>query len=441
MGTVAADLDLIQKKLHDGGTLWPRAELLRWYNDAYKQLVVQSGAVTRLLILDVPGRQAFSFTYSWEDRHAPGTSWQAFFSIAGYVCTTLWEAEQHGYISSPTDSLEGITYQWERAYSGEVDQHYQFGLPKNHDRIKRLAYDDHLLLPIETRELDHENDRWMKTVGRPDWWTTGIGQIDSIEIYEIVTDYIENYILLEYERGTPRGISGSRTWTTKVQQRIGNNYAYTHSGDANHLNSRGGYFTGFGWRFTYDSDDTTYFTTQIWEKEILDGETTLSAGKTAVTYSWETEQAGLAEIDFSLGVIRRIDSPDRQYVPVADESGQYGVNGCLREWKSSENSLLFHQLIVPTVDLTENDTPGLIPGPLQKYLRYYALSRAFGRAGEGQNQAIGAMYDLRFQRGITFFNRLGNIAFKDLVYVRQDIDSRRHRPPRVRFPSEYERIW
>lgn len=440
MGTVAADLDLCQKKTHDSGTLWTRAELLRWYNDAYKQLIVQSGALTRLLILDVPGRHTFSFIHPWEDRHASGTSWQAFFSVDRYVCTTLWEAEQHGYISSPADSLTGITYQWERYDSDEVDQHYQFGLPKNHDLIVRLAYDDHVLLPIEVRELDQENNKWMKTVGRPDWWTTGIGRTDSVEIYEIVDTYTDNYEHYLYERGTPRALSGDRTWTTKNLMRLGNEYAYTHSGDVNAAENKPIYFAGLGWRFTYDSEDTTYYTTQIWEKQALDGDT-LTAGATAVTYWWETEYASLSEVDFSLGVIRRLDSPDRQYVPVADESGQYGVNGIIREWKSSEDALLFHQRIIPTVDLTENDTPGLIPSQLQKYLRYYVLSRAFGRTGEGQNQALAAMYDLRFQRGITIFSRLGNVAFKDMVYVRQDVDSQTHRPPRVRLPSEYPRIW
>ena len=280
----------------------------------------------------------------------------------------------------------------------------------------------------------------MKSVGRPDWWTTGIGRTDSIEIYQIVTDYIENYVLLSYESGLPRAISGARAYTFTSLTRIGNGFAYTHSGDVDHAEVSQ-ILTGFGWRFTLDSEDTDYYTTQIWEKEMQDGETTFTAGETAVTASWEAVFAGIDEIDFSLGTIRQITSPDRQYVPAMTESGQYGLVGSIREWKSSEDALLFHQVVIPTVELTEADTPGLIPQQLSKYCRFYALSRAFGRAGEGQNMTMAQIYDLKFQRGVRLFKRLGNVAFKDMVYVRQDVDPQNGRPPRVRLPSTYERQW
>ena len=262
--SVQEELDKVQLKLHDSGALWPRSELLDWFNDGYLQLIAMSQAIQRLLILDVPGRQTFSIVHDWEERHAQGTYWQPFQSAGDYVCTYLWEIEDQGDIS-PSASLDGITYQWERAYSDETDSHYQFGLPRNHDRIVRLAYDDKLLLPIETRELDHGESRWMKSVGRPDWWTTGIGRTDSIEIYQIVTDYIENYVLLSYDSGLPRAISGARDYTFTSLTRIGNGFAYTHSGDVDHAEVSQ-ILTGFGWRFTLDSEDTDYYTTQIWEQ-------------------------------------------------------------------------------------------------------------------------------------------------------------------------------
>src|ERR1051326_7470851 len=209
MATVGDDLDKVQSKLHDDGNLWSRAELLDWYEDGYGVLLADSQAVVRPLILDVPGRQAYAIVHPWEDRHAWGTFWQPFEATGSHVVTTLWEVEQMGDIT-PSTTLTGISYEWERPYTDETDAHYQFGLPRNSDRIARVAWDDRYLFPIETRELDHADSRWMKTPGRPQWWTTGTGRVTSIEIYEIATEYIENYVLYGYESGTPRLISGDR---------------------------------------------------------------------------------------------------------------------------------------------------------------------------------------------------------------------------------------
>ena len=75
MSTVGDDLTLIQERLHDGGTLWPRAELLRWLNDGYRELLAKSGAFSRLLPLDVPGRHTYAVSHDWETRHTSGGTW------------------------------------------------------------------------------------------------------------------------------------------------------------------------------------------------------------------------------------------------------------------------------------------------------------------------------------------------------------------------------
>ena len=63
MPTVETDLDKVQARLHDSGTLWPRTELLRFYNDGYKQLVARSKATQRFFVHDVPGRVTFAGTF------------------------------------------------------------------------------------------------------------------------------------------------------------------------------------------------------------------------------------------------------------------------------------------------------------------------------------------------------------------------------------------
>src|SRR3990167_2979615 len=95
MPTVSSDLALIQEKLHDSASIWTRAELLRWYNDGYRQLLAQSGAFSRILPLDVPGRHTYACLYPWEDRHVTGTYW--FPGLTTYTgrrqVMFAWEAE------------------------------------------------------------------------------------------------------------------------------------------------------------------------------------------------------------------------------------------------------------------------------------------------------------------------------------------------------------
>ena len=99
------------------------------------------------------------------------------------------------------------------------------------------------------------------------------------------------------------------------------------------------------------------------------------------------------------------------------------------------------EVVVPLVDVGETDAPVLIPAPLQKYLRYYVLSRAFGREGEGQRLDLAQHYEARFQRGAQLLKRFGDSAHADRVFRRQEPNLGRGRPPLVRLPSEFERIF
>src|SRR2546427_2364286 len=97
-GTVAADLVKIQDRLHDTGTIWSAAELLRSYNEAYRRLLTHSKAVKMHYCFDVPPRNAYTYCYEWEDSAITGPSWMCMLGIrAGtYRATTRWErSEEH----------------------------------------------------------------------------------------------------------------------------------------------------------------------------------------------------------------------------------------------------------------------------------------------------------------------------------------------------------
>lgn len=447
MSTVSDDLTLVQARLHDGGDLWSRTELLRQYNDGYREFLAKSSAFCRLLPLDVPGRHSYAVAYPWETRHTSGGTWW-FPLLACYAgtrqATAQWEAEHLDGVT-PTASLTGLTMQWERAHTSETDRHFSFGLPADHERVKRLEWANKLLLPVSVREFDEVDDAWMRRVGEPTWWTVGVGAVKSVEVYEITTAYSQGYQLIDAMAGIPRELSGERTYSVEVDRyNAVNAYAYATQGDKDGLvNAATAWLSGMGARFTDEpADKTMGFVVFPWEIEHLDGttNTTQTTGGIVGMFPWEMEH-GIASISYGLGGVRGVTSPDRQYVPMVSEAAPLALLGGIRDWRSSQDNLMALEVVVPPGDLGETDAPVLIPTPLQKYLRFYTLSRAFGREGEGQQVLLAQHYDQRFQRGVALLKRFGDSAHADRTYRRQEPSANRSRLPLVRLPSQFERIF
>ena len=444
MPTVSADLDKVQKKLHDDGALWTRTELLRLYNDGYRELCAFSGAVRRWRVLDVPGRATFAIAHEWESRYTYGGTSRKF-TRAGlgerYQATNLWEVEQTGGVT-PTTSLDGITHEWERSVlSGGVDLQYRFTFPANHQRVVRLEWQGRRLHPISVRELDETDSDWPAQAGEPRWWTTGAGRIRSVELYEITTDYTLSYHLIDSDRGLPRGFSGSRTYAVSTTTPLGNAYAYMTAGDSDGLTrADAALVRGLGWRPTKATATTGLYATQTWEVEHVAGASTFTTGVMFGTFAWELE-FGAPEVIFGTGTIRGAVSDDRQYWPVSRDAQPTQLCGRVGDWRSSDDSILALEVVTPDLDLLEADTPALIPEPMQKYLRFFVLSRAFGRPGEGRNPVMADHYARRFQRGVAFFQRLSDVTRKDRLWQREEATGVDHRrPPRVRLPAEFPRV-
>lgn len=446
MTTVGDDLTTIQARLHDGAALWSRAELLRQYQDGYRELLAKSAAVCRWNVLDVPGRHSYAVVYPWETRHTSGGTW--WFPMLACVngtrqATAQWEPEHLDGVT-PTAALVGITMQWERAHTTETDRHFSFGLPADHERLKRLEWNHRVLLPVSVREFDETNDAWMRRVGEPTWWTVGVGPVRSVEVYEITTAYGQAYQLLDGLAGVPRELSGDRTYGIEVDPyNTSNAYAYATQGDQDGLiHAATALLSGMGYRFTDEpADKTLGFVVFAWEVEHLDGSTitTQTTGGIVGMFPWEMA-FGIVSISFGLGGVRSLTSPDRQYWPTVSDATPSALLGGIRDWRSSDDSLLAWEVVGPSVSLQETDAPVLIPACLQKYLRFYVLSRAFGREGEGQRLDLAQHYDQRFLRGVQLFKRFGDSSQADRVYRRQTAVLSRQRLPLVRLPSNYEAV-
>lgn len=195
---------------------------------------------------------------------------------------------------------------------------------------------------------------------------------------------------------------------------------------------------GLGYRITLASVTRPgVFATQPWEIDQLDG-AALRVGRVVGTTPWENEVGAVVPAP-PVGTIRRILSPDRQYLPVMSDAVGQPFLGRLIDWRSSEDSVMALEIIVPDLEMTEADAPILIPGPLAKYLRYYVLWRAFVRPGEGRQPILADHYERRFRLGIAVLKGLANLMTNDRVYRRAGTASGGRRPY-VRLPAEYPSV-
>lgn len=449
MATVESILDDVQSNLHDDGSVWRRAELLRWLNDGYRQLLAQAHPVTRPFQIDVPGRTAWSATFEWEDRHAQGTfrRFTTPMQNAHSQGTYRWETEALAGIE-PTNSYDCITQLWERAHSSDIDHHFRFALGKHHERNRLVYWDDERIWPISTKETDLRSTRWWVETGEPFMWTAGVGRDATFEVFEVQTDYNQSYFHQDGDYpeagigiyGLPRGFSSDASRTYEVDSGVDRwDFSYTSSADV-------GFATGLGFRFTRQSDDDlSSYPVHVWEEEHLDGDLTATEAGTnstasgVTTHWWEAEFAGV-EVRLGVGAARGLSSANRQYFAAAYDSGSQ-LLGTGRSFASSANAITVWEIIVPSRDLDEGDTPELIPVRCHRYLRFYVLAKAFGRTGEGNRPDLAQHYASLYQLGVGLLATLGTPSLLDRVYAREQVrEASVLAPPRVRFPSTFPAV-
>lgn len=445
VSTVGEDLTRIRTKLHDDGVLWTDAELLRLYNDAYRLLLTTSQAVRRWRCLDIPGRHTYTITFDWEDGLVSGSvrKWSRMLAPGDAQGSTLWEAE-HLLGQPPTVSMVGITQEWERAYAGATDTHYRFSFMRDHQRPVALYWHSRRLVPIGVRELDQLYTAWEQQGGMPRFWTTGLGRNRSVELYQIDVDYQQTWQLIGADAGIARALTGDRTYATAIAPDLPKNrFAWTTRGESQAMTeSKAQWLTGVGVRITTLSTAApSRFGMQAWEVQLLNGVTPTTVGERVGTFVWE-QGHGAAVLDLALGLVRRITSPDRQYLASGSDLAVTPLlAGRIVDWRSSTDAVLALEVVGPREDLIAAAVPALLPPPMQKYLRYYVLGMALVRPGEGRNPVLAAHYLQRVARGQAMFKRLASVTQQDVVYQRDEFAPSVPRPPRVQLPPEYPEMW
>lgn len=440
--TVEEILDGVQSYLHDSGDIWPRAELLRILNDGYRQFITTALSVVRVFQLDVPPRDTGAGTFEWEDTYVNGQfrHFGTHLQDRGAVGTYRWESEFVAGTITPTDSYDGITHLWEQAYnSADVDDHFRFVLARTHTQPRYAFWGNKRLYPRAVSELDLRDQRWWVESGEPIFFLTGKGRELSFEIFEVETAYTQTHFLQDSGSGIPRLFSSdaSRSYAVASQTTYWD-YAYT-SGEDNLS------VPGLGYKITTLDATNNRLYMFDWEADI----TTTSDGDSAyvATYPWEFDADILALTDTALdvpqlgvGLLRGVESTDRAYLPMDYDTGQRSL-GIARDWHSADNSISVFEHITTGRPLTEDDTPDLIPTQLHKFLKYYTLSKAFLRPGEGFRPDLSDLWGSLYSLGVETLAVLATPSSIDSALARgQNSAMRTSTPPKVRLPSTYPRV-
>ncbi len=374
--TVGDDLAYCRLFLHDPDELLiTQAELLEAYQDGYRQLCAQAQSTRQWRVLDMPPRATISYVYDWESQ----------FTFGG-------TSRQIGY---RTSNGKHCMYAW------EVEQ--AEGLP---------VTDGAAVYCTQLWEYSYLPD----SSGTDQYFTFAVDRSQE----RIARVYWDHKALV------PRAVSEIDAHTTAWWREGNEPWAWTRgTGGLRHFDI---YPLHTEYQQGYD---------------LLANPATATGGISGSPLGLVRELSGERSYDWSsddstapLGLVRAVSSPDRQYLAQPTWSPPLGV---VRDWHSSVATLLLWEIVLPDVPrLAEEDTPFLLPAPLQKYLRAYVLFKAFARQGELQRLELSAYFEQRWLRGIVIMKRLGFVTRRDRTYQRQGV-LRRHSVPRPRLPPEFAR--
>ena len=414
--TVSALIDDVTQRLGDSATIVSRAEIKDWIVDGYSRMIRDARTPCQLEVQDVPPRFEYAVTYEWERQYIRGTTRKFTYThySGRYECTSL--AEASGHFSQTVGQWQyNVTHLQELAHiSGGIDSPYVFSIPRRQDLLG-VWYDGDVLLPVAGRQLEG-GDNWWDNSGLPSLFTTDYSH-NTFDLYRIVTSnnaaYTEDRAI-----GTPRAISGSRTYAIDT----GETWGWSYTDAPLHTVP----FTGIGRKLpgTLTADGH-------WD--IADG---------AYTHPFERDHAArlslVSDTDFvtmPIGAIRNIISADRQY----HNSASWQRHGTIRSWGSSVDNLLIYAAVVPERNISEGDTLGLVPAALEKYVVFYALSMVHGREGELYEPNMAEHYRMRYGRGVALLGKIRNVAYRDVEYSRGRAgQSRRLQIPQL--PDNYPRL-
>jgi hypothetical protein len=216
MDLVSTILTKAQRYLHDDGTIWPRTELLDYFNNGFMRLLAETDAIRKIAVYDIPARRNRALAYPWERQYG-GDFYQEFtmaftHSRVGELHSTYaWECEFEAGNTTPASGTTACTQPWERIAAGTVAQNDRYIYPDNILSTFRLVFNGIRIQPTSTRELDNHMANWATLAGKPMWYSAGLGRQREFEAWPEVSTYTQSAAL--QGRGAVRTITGSKTYT------------------------------------------------------------------------------------------------------------------------------------------------------------------------------------------------------------------------------------
>jgi|GEM_PF-4337653 len=426
-----------QTYLHDrSGLTWSEDELYQWYDEGIRALLSTTHLVKHWTIHALPPRYTIACTYQWEKRFALGGTARLFPFVgpSGRSATSLWEIPQFEQLDGDAGHST-VTQLWELSYTRRSsDTSYRIALPKDHERLYGTWWDHKRLEPVGVFELDRLSDAWHMRQGEPWLITEGTGSRNTYEIYQIqVNPEGQQYAYETWEdAGTPRFIDGARSW---VPGTADGDWVFAYTTPGEFVDG----LAGVGLRITGGQTSRRFFCTYRWEEALQAGVPVVEvppSGRIG-TYSWEIRHGATNVAPCPVGGIRGLESTERQYVQAAMWDTGLGL---IREWHSSEQSLLLWEAVTHATALVPGDTLPFLPPQMHKYVRAYVLAKAFGHQGEGYMPDLSAAWERFWQRGLQFAASLGNMLWIDQPMRRDPNRQSVERRPRLQLPAEYPRV-
>ena len=435
MVLAAEILDTAQEYLHDDGTLWTRAELLDYLNDACRRALTETKAIRALTIVPVPPRLSASLSYAWERQYTevPCSVWTWEARVGGDLATAYaWEVEHLAGMATPASGDAGNTQPWERIYGTATGRSDLYPYPADHGATVRIAYDGERVWPERVYGLDQVSDTWETDSGTPLLNTGGTGGIDFFGLYQQPTGDGQQWTVSGVH-GLPGTWSGDNTYAFSQDEPVRVAYGFTGPGDVTDT-----HLAGPGKQLTTDAMGD-YTAAYAWEVQHLAEETVTAGAAYWFTSDWEHLYAGMDEWEALAGFgLPGMIAGATQYIPIPAVSGTEPL-GTVAGMASATGNLLLDYSVASTT-LEESDPITLFPAQMEKYLRAYVLSRAFDREGEGRQPLIAAFFAHRWTLGMKFLARLAQFAQVPRLYQAGRAQAAGHIAGRPRLPSHYPRV-
>lgn len=405
MAKTLADLKTeVLRRLGDStGKIWQAAEIARYLNEGYERLATGSGLLWDTIFLEDQS-YAGNYTANWERSYFPAgfqilnqfaytAEWEAEYALPGYVHlgpanhTTLWEFDNNYHPKS---------------YFLAIHQ-----LPKEVIEIERAVWNKRRIEPLRSRELEFADGQYQTQQGQVLGYLRDKDGPRSFRKWRIPSKAADEYTI------------------------TGNTYAANYTGSWETANVPAVFVM-----------HNQFVSTQPWEKEYLvaSQQSIAPANHTALWEFTNSTQFGLLRIPTDIsgetvhgerGVARR--------VPGEHAASGDGARGFPRRvWQVVNNTKI--EYTKKGAFLSLNTDEFQMPDLYVKYVRHFAMYRALGRNGQGQDLGLAQFWKSLWEAGLRRAMKRKQALMKSRKHVLGGGPAEVKRPPLARLPWQYGRV-